>query len=279
MLAHLAWKDDHLTITTPRSKSDQSGEFTFPRSIYANPDEPTICPILSLAVHILSRPSRKEGVHPALFDGPDQADRYSKILFDVLSRLPESLAASLGAQRSDIGTHSARKGAPTFALSMPGGPSPVAIFLRAGWSLGNVKDRYIFAGEGGDQLCGRAVCGLSLIDSKFGILPPHFASSTLEMISDVEWKRLLPGYDLYPECFRQVFIFFYLFSAPSRMCFLLLSVFRFSLHRLYITNRFYVRRSRRTIHSSFASFSPAESSRNCVDGRSPASSSAHTPGC
>lgn len=40
--------------------------------------------------------------------------------------------------------------------------SAVQVYLRAGWSLGNVQDRYIFAGPGGDQLVGRAVCGLPI---------------------------------------------------------------------------------------------------------------------
>ena len=152
MLAHLAWKDDHMTCTSPRSKTDQTGESAFPKSIFANTIDPVLCPILAVAVLILSRPHRSSGISPALFEGPDQEDRYGKILTAVLSGLPESTSSALGAKKSDIGTHSARKGAPTYVLSMPGGPSPVSTFLRAGWSLGNVKDRYIFEGEGGDQV-------------------------------------------------------------------------------------------------------------------------------
>jgi hypothetical protein len=34
--------------------------------------------------------------------------------------------------------------------------SAVAVYLRAGWSLGNVQDRYIFSGAGSDQVVGRA---------------------------------------------------------------------------------------------------------------------------
>ena len=85
-----------------------------------------------------------------MFEG--QEHRYSKLLASVLENLPESMQAELGAKRSDIGTHSARNGAPTFALSMSGGPTPVSVFLRAGWSLCNVKDRYIFEGDGADQV-------------------------------------------------------------------------------------------------------------------------------
>jgi len=57
---------------------------------------------------------------------------------------------------------------------MPGGPTAIAIYLRAGWSLGNVQQRYILAGDGGDQVCGRAATGLKITDPSFAALPPHF---------------------------------------------------------------------------------------------------------
>ena len=40
--------------------------------------------------------------------------------------------------------------------------SAVAVYLRAGWSIGNTQDRYIFSGAGSDQIVGRAVCGLPI---------------------------------------------------------------------------------------------------------------------
>ena len=45
------------------------------------------------------------------------------------------------------------KGVATFVADCPAGPSPVNVFLRAGWSLGAVTSRYILAGQGGDQVC------------------------------------------------------------------------------------------------------------------------------
>jgi hypothetical protein len=141
-----------MLVIMPRTKTDQCGESSFHRSIFANPLDPVICPILSFAVALLSHPHHIQGGQHSMFEGRDQEDRYSKLLASVLENLPESMQAELGAKRSDIGTHSARKGAPTYALSMPGGPSPVSVFLRAGWSLGNVKDRYIFEGDGADQV-------------------------------------------------------------------------------------------------------------------------------
>ena len=147
MIEHLSWSDDHLTVSCPQSKTDQCGESTFPKSIFANPHNPTICPILALAVTVFSRSFCSERITPKLFEGSDQEDRYSKLLRGILSQLPESLLSLLGAKPDDIGTHSGRKGPPTYVLSLPGGPSPVSVYLRAGWSLGNTKDRYIFQGR------------------------------------------------------------------------------------------------------------------------------------
>ena len=66
---------------------------------------------------------------------------------------------AMGMSITDIGTHSCRKGAATAISNCPGGPQSVSIWLRAGWSLGSVQDRYIFAGSGGDQFVGRAAAG------------------------------------------------------------------------------------------------------------------------
>ena len=82
MLAHLSWKEDHLTITTPRTKTDQSAENAFPKSIFANPLQPIICPILALAVSIFSRLYLPSGIQPQLFDGPDQEESYGKNLVE-----------------------------------------------------------------------------------------------------------------------------------------------------------------------------------------------------
>ncbi len=203
MLAHISWKDDHLCVTSPKSKSDQAGEATYPRAVYANPLQPMICPVLALSICVFTTPIVPTP-HPSLFCGSNQEGRYGKILQSVISTLPDSEAASLGCKKEEIGTHSGRKGPSTFALSLPGGPSPVTTYLRAGWSLGNVQDRYIFAGEGGDQLCGRTLAGLPLSDSTFATLPPHFSKETLLTLTDNDWRIILPGLSGYPESFRQV---------------------------------------------------------------------------
>lgn len=47
----------------------------------------------------------------------------------------------LGFDVTDFGTHSFRKGVVTFICGIIDGPNLASVFLRAGWSLGQVQDR------------------------------------------------------------------------------------------------------------------------------------------
>lgn len=204
MYQHISWSGDALTINVPKHKGDQEGAKDYPRHIYANPLQPEICPILALAVLLFSstnRPGNGENKHQ-LFEGQHSESRFSAILRVVVDSLTCSEEAILGVKKKEIGTHSPRKGAPTYVLAMIEGPNPVQVFLRAGWSLGNVPDRYLFAGKGGDQLVGRTVCGLPMTDDRFAALPPHFTKATLDNISETQWAIMLPNYASYPSSLR-----------------------------------------------------------------------------
>ena len=83
----------------------------------------------------------------------------------------------------------------------------VQVFLRAGWSLGNVQDRYIFAGAGGDQVVGRAVSGLPTTTVEFSTLAPHFSSEDATTLNSIGWENIIPNFDQYPEGFRYIFPF------------------------------------------------------------------------
>ena len=99
----------------------------------------------------------------------------------------------LGASENDFGTHSFRKGIASYCAGMLDGPPVVSIFLRAGWSLGQVQDRYFHYVPGGDQLIARLACGLNYHDGgQFAVLPPHFGQCPL---TTEEWSEVLPGYD------------------------------------------------------------------------------------
>jgi len=202
MLQHIRWKDDCLVITFAKSKCDQTGEgLSNDKHVYANPLVPYICPVLSLAVMIFTKHRGENLNNHKLFGGLDPENRFSKILKSMLEEIPEEV--NLGAPRNDLGSHSQRKGSITYFLGFSI-ISAVQAYLRAGWSLGNVQDRYIFGGAGGDQLVGRAVCGLPINNIDFATLPPHFRKEDLEELNQIGWTNILPDYENFPKCFQPI---------------------------------------------------------------------------
>ena len=208
MMEHVAWESDSLLISTPKSKSDQEGAKCFARHLYANPLNPIICPVLALAVLVFSRIAKHDPAHSAasptlpnyrIFDGANNKSRFSEILGRMIAAVPEADLTRLGAERKQLGTHSVRKGAASYCAGMVNGPSTVQVFLRAGWSLGNVQDRYLFAGAGGDQLTGRVLCGLPFSDAGFASLPPHFDGD----LAQIPWPAVLPTYSRLPQTFKR----------------------------------------------------------------------------
>jgi hypothetical protein len=139
-ITSVEWKNDALVVNLGAHKGDQEGDNARDCHIYANPCDPFVCPILSLAVYILSRYKSKS---TQLFEGFDNEKRFSRLLGNILETLPVGERLLLGALPEEIGTHSARKGSPTYCLSFEG-VSETAVRLRAGWTLGKVADKYIF---------------------------------------------------------------------------------------------------------------------------------------
>jgi hypothetical protein len=208
MMEHIGWEGDALLISTPKHKGDQEGVKCFARHLYANPSDPAICPVLALAVITFVRSLRHDpsSTSPAtlpsfrVFDGPNSNARFSDTLLRIISSVPASDVHLLGGEKKQLGTHSIRKGAASYCAGMINGPSTVQVFLRAGWSLGNVQDRYLFAGAGGDQLTGRTLSGLPFNDSSFASLPPHFSQEGAQMIC---WDSILPLHSRLPDTFKQ----------------------------------------------------------------------------
>lgn len=130
----------------------------------------------------------------ALFAGTNSKDRFSHILSVVVANLSEEELITLGCERKDIAPYSARKGAATFANGQIAGPNPVTVQLCMGHSLGKVNDPYLHFSDPQDQLCGRQVALLPILDHQFGTLPPHFNSCTLSHLSEQFWNLIVPGY-------------------------------------------------------------------------------------
>jgi hypothetical protein len=217
MLEHISWEGDCMLVNITKHKTDQEGVKSFKRHIYANPFQPSICPILSLAVRIFctsypkaynnNEEEKDMKVSSKLFEGKKQRDRYCRILRVVLKELSNDEVNEVGVKVNKLGTHSIRKGSTSYCSGMVAGPSPVQIYLRAGWSIGNVQDRYLFNGTGGDQYTGRVISGLPNTTTDFIALPPHFSQDSDKTFSKEFWTAILPEYSKFPTAFREVCIY------------------------------------------------------------------------
>ncbi len=139
-----------------------------------------------------------------VFQGTNSKNRFGYLLREAIANLGDVDAQVVG-NISDYGTHSIRKGGPTYCLGQVSGPTPVAVNLRMGHSIGHINDKYIYQGEGADQLCGRTIAGLSFNDNSFAVLPPHFDSKAHSELNQGFWRSIVADYDKYPTCFKKVF--------------------------------------------------------------------------
>ena len=74
----------------------------------------------------------------------------------------------------------------------------ISVYRRAGWSIGNVQQRYIFPTEG---MVDRILCGGEWNSDDFAALPPHFEEGA---ITHEQWSARVSGYKYYPARFKVV---------------------------------------------------------------------------
>ena len=207
MLQHFNWVEDAMVVKVPQHKGDQTGEsLSMDKHVYANPLEPKICTILSLAVFFFCRKRfKRNGQIKCKLFTDDRKDRFGDLLEVILndkSLVPDN--QDLGASKEDLGSHSNRKGAASYLCGLSVNLSAVNIFLRAGWSVGAVQDRYIFSGPGGDQIVGRANAGLDPNSRNFAVLPPHFTKAGEERMRKIGYAQVVEGWDQIPGGFQRV---------------------------------------------------------------------------
>ena len=172
-VAHIEWRQDCLLFFFGKSKRNQTGEDSErPFHVYSNPENPEICPVLALATYLLAYPDVLKGGR--LFPGKSQYSRFMKIFHATIDEHVDEFK-KLGIKPHDLGSHSSRKGAITLVTTgCTVSPPMAATCIRAGWSMGTVKDRYIHYEKAGDQFVGRSVTGIPALDSNFAISPVYW---------------------------------------------------------------------------------------------------------
>ena len=86
-----------------------------------------------------------------------------------------------------IGAHSIIKGFITIVATGCTASSPMdSIYLRAGWSMGPIKDQYIHDKKAGDQFVKRFVTGIYPLSKDFRMSPVH--RDWMESLSNLKDK-------------------------------------------------------------------------------------------
>lgn len=175
----------------------------------ANPLNVALCPLTALGMYFLQHgmllvnndntvlfPGGPRSFFPLLSlklpPKGNQESRFSKeVARQLSSREGLEALAAVGRELDEIGAHSTRKGAGTYASSgttVP--PMWIAICIRGGWAYGSVPERYIKWNLAQDRYIARLLAGLNVLDADFAVLPPHFPPGSL-LAGDLE--RCFPG--------------------------------------------------------------------------------------
>lgn len=191
-IAHIEWRQDCLLFFFGKSKGNQTGEDSErPFHVYSNPEKPEICPVLALATYVTTYPDLLRSSDGRLFPGPSQYNRFMKIFHRTMEE-HEVEFAKLGVSKGDLGSHSCRKGAITMVTTgCTVSPPMAAVCIRAGWSMGSVKDRYIHYEKAGDQFVGRTVTGIPSLDCNFAISPVYWDWCGLPRREEILFKKEL----------------------------------------------------------------------------------------
>ena len=208
-ITHITVRNDSLVFQFAKSKGHQNGEeHVGPWHVYANPLEPHLCVVLSMARYLFAYPELLLN-NTALFQGTAQYNRYSKLFMSLLKANEDTLK-SMGVEPGDLGTHSCRKGVGTMvSAGCTVSPPIVSICVRAGWSMGGVKDKYLKRENASDQYVGRCASCLDQLDKSFAVSPPYFDFGVDDVESVTMKARLtkwlkdrILQYDSIPACCR-----------------------------------------------------------------------------
>ena len=198
-ISEIEWRDDCLVFRFAKSKGHQRGEEHLgPWHVYANPENPHLCLLLAFSQYALCNPHILKGGGVPLFQGTNSKTVYARYMarFNnvVTKELVRDLRA-LGYEPGDLASHSTRKGVGTWVCSgCTVSPPIVAVCLRAGWTLGGVKDRYLFREGAGDQYVGRAAAGLDQLSKEFAVSPAYFDFSQLDTTETFRMKRVISDF-------------------------------------------------------------------------------------
>lgn len=196
--ATLLWKKDALGGKIPTSKSDQLGDLSYLKLMFASVSEPESCVVLCLALDVCAK-SRF-----------DDAEKYDKIFpASFRSSLPiffrsfinhmddeDKAAMEVGTcfRHLPITLHTPKRTGSVILHSCEGVNWNSC--RQRGDHKVDTEDSYLrFPSEVQDGIMGRVLAGFEFGSRDFEIQAPHLSP---EMLATVPFKKLIPGYDKFP---------------------------------------------------------------------------------
>ena len=171
------WENNHQKNYFPKHKSDQIGLIKDEaKHDYSNPNDQSICPLRALASYLLVFPSIFVDENK-LFPGKDQKKHFNTCFHRVTNPIHAYMKEH--GDPKELGSHSIRKGAATYCCAgVHPTPPIVSVNLRAVWTVGRVKERYIKYENAGDEFVGRTLTGIPPTSCDFGISPVYLKQTT-----------------------------------------------------------------------------------------------------
>jgi hypothetical protein len=204
----LMWKNDALGGKIPTSKSDQLGDLSYSKLMYASVTEPESCVVLCLALDVCSKSRYDDSESFQNIFPPGFRTSLPTFFRSFINHMDDEDKAAM-----DVGTCFRHL---PITLHTPKRTGSVILHSCQGvhWNSCrqrgdhrvDTEDSYLrYPSEVQDGIMGRVLAGLEFGSSGFEIQAPHFSP---EMVNTIPYSKLIPGYDKFPVQVRNLAPFF-----------------------------------------------------------------------
>jgi hypothetical protein len=196
----MSWSDDSMLVKIPTTKSDQSGALSYFKRVYANALNPSVCPILALAIEVFSRDSTvTDRVFPGVNHDVNHANSFRKFLNKTFG------TSVLGIATCRITNHSAKRSG-IMAVSDAEVIQWHNAELRADHKCGVTSNYQTSPAPQQDGIMGRILSCLPFGEAQFNIPPPHFDAKD---IAHIALSGIVPQFESYESDFKMVIPFLF----------------------------------------------------------------------
>lgn len=198
----MSWADDCLLVKIPTTKSDQTGALSYFKRLYANALNPSVCPILALAIEVFARNESvadPDRVFPGILPHLNHNFRFKKFLKTTFG------LTGLGFDTCRITLHSPKRSG-IMTVSDCEVIQWHSAELRADHKCGITSSYQTSPAPQQDGIMGRVLSCLPFGESDFNVAPPHFDAND---IASVSLSSMITNFQSYSTEFQGVIPFLF----------------------------------------------------------------------